>query len=384
MLTKTCRARTIALCLVIAVPLFAGCGRAPDAAGDRDRESGVPVEVALATREAIVASWTGTAALEPAREAQVAAKTGGVLLELLTEEGRRVKAGQVLARLDAERARLELARAEANLKRLENNFARAEDLYQRRLISTEAFEQVRTDLATQRAAHELARLELSYTEVTAPIDGVISERRVKEGNLIQPNQVLFRIDDFDPLLAVLNVPERELAIMRAGLPVRMVVDALPGQVFEGKVARVSPVVEAGTGTFRVTAEFRDPAGRLKSGMFGRIEIVYDTRSDALTIPREALAEEDGQTYVFVVERGIPVDVRPAATGQGRSRRGRDAEAETPRSPTTIARRRNVVTGFAHGGRVEVRDGLADGDRVVTVGRASLRDGLAVQVLEAAP
>lgn len=371
---------------LVAVLAFslAACGGKPSDGLAAAGEAGVPVEVAVATREAIVASYTGTAALEPAREAQVAAKTSGVLLELLTEEGRRVKAGQVLARLDAERARLELARAEANLKRLENNFSRAEDLYSRKLISTEAFDQIRADLSTQRAAYDLAKLELSYTDITAPIDGVISLRLVKEGNLIQPNQSLFRIDDFDPLLAVLNVPERELAIMRPGLDVRMVVDALPGEVFGGTVARVSPVVESGTGTFRVTAEFRDPAARLKSGMFGRLEVVYDTRADALTIPREALAEEDGQAFVYVVERGIPVEVAPTGEGRGRGRPAPTTDEAAPRQPTTVARRRIVSLGFAHGGRVEVRDGLADGDRVVTVGRAALRDGVAVQVLEDAP
>lgn len=374
----------LALLVAAAALAVTGCGRGGDADADASRSAGVPVEVATAVREPIVASWSGTAALEPARQADVASKTSGVLLELLTEEGRRVRAGQVLARLDAERARLELARAEANLRRLENNFARAEDLHARRLISTEAFEQVRTELETQRAAHELAKLELSHTEITAPIDGVISERRVKEGNLIQPNQVLFRIDDFDPLLAVLNVPERELSIMRPGLAARMRVDALPGEVFEGKVARVSPVVEAGTGTFRVTTEFRDPAGRLKSGMFGRIEIVYDRREEALTIPREALAEEDGQAYVFVVERGVPTEVGPAGGAAPGGRGARRAQPSAPAAPTTIARRRNVVTGFVHGGRVEIREGLVEGDRVVTVGRAALRDGLAVEVLEAAP
>jgi membrane fusion protein (multidrug efflux system) len=370
--------------LAVLVLALSACGGRPQDDAAAGSKAGIPVEVAVATREAIVASYTGTAALEPAREAQVAAKTSGVLLELLTEEGRRVKAGQVLARLDAERARLELARAEANLKRLENNFSRAEDLYLRKLISTEAFDQIRADLSTQRAAYDLAKLELSYTDITAPIDGVISLRLVKEGNLIQPNQSLFRIDDFDPLLAVLNVPERELSIMRPGLDVRMVVDALPGEVFTGTVARVSPVVEAGTGTFRVTTEFRDPAGRLKSGMFGRLEVIYDTRADALTIPREALAEEDGQAFVYVVERGIPVEVAPAGEGRGRRRPAPEAAEAAPRQPTTVARRRVISVGFAHGGRVEVREGLADGDKVVTVGRAALRDGVAVQVLEAAP
>lgn len=375
--------RRLTLTALAALALALGaCSRGKTDEDEAARETGVPVEVAVAVREAIVASYAGTAALEPARQAQVAAKTSGVLLQLQTEEGRVVKAGDVLARLDSERARLELARAEANLQRLEKNFSRAEDLSKRNLISAEAFDQIRADLSTQRAAFELAELELSYTEIVAPIDGVISERMVKEGNLIQPNQVLFRIDDFNPLLAVLNVPERELAIMQPGLEVRMLVDALPGEVFTGKVARVSPVVEAGTGTFRVTAEFRDQSGRLKSGMFGRVQIVYDTRTEALTIPRSALAEEDGEAVVFVIERGIPIEVAPASEPRGRGRPKPKEEAEEPREETTIARRRLVTVGFTQGERVEVTDGLADGDKVVTVGRAALRDGVAVQVLEA--
>lgn len=374
--------RLILTTLAVLTLALGACGRGKTDEEETAKETGVPVEVAVAVREAIVASYAGTAALEPARQAQVAAKTSGVLLQLQTEEGRVVKAGDVLARLDSERARLELARAEANLKRLEKNFSRAEDLSERNLISAEAFDQIRADLSTQRAAFELAELELSYTDIVAPIDGVISERMVKEGNLIQPNQVLFRIDDFNPLLAVLNVPERELAIMRPGLEVRMLVDALPGEVFTGKVARVSPVVEAGTGTFRVTAEFRDQSGRLKSGMFGRVQIVYDTRAEALTIPRSALAEEDGEAVVFVIERGIPIEVAPASESPGRGRPRPKEEAEKPREATTIARRRLVTVGFTQGERVEVTDGLVDGDKVVTVGRAALRDGVAVQVLEA--
>jgi membrane fusion protein (multidrug efflux system) len=378
---NTHRRLTFTALAALALALSA-CGRGKTDEEDSPNDAGVPVEVAAAVREAIVASYAGTAALEPARQAQVAAKTSGVLLQLQTEEGRVVKAGEVLARLDSERARLELARAEANLKRLEKNFSRAEDLSERNLISAEAFDQIRADLSTQRAAFELAELELSYTDIVAPIDGVISERMVKEGNLIQPNQVLFRIDDFNPLLAVLNVPERELAIMRPGLEVRMLVDALPGEVFAGKVARVSPVVEAGTGTFRVTAEFRDQSGRLKSGMFGRVQIVYDTRAEALTIPRSALAEEDGEAVVFVIERGIPIEVAPASEPRGRGRPKPKEEAGKPREATTIARRRLVTVGFTQGERIEVTDGLVDGDKVVTVGRAALRDGVAVQVLEA--
>jgi membrane fusion protein (multidrug efflux system) len=239
-------------------------------------------------------------------------------------------------------------------------------MFSKKLVSSEANEKVQFDLETQRAAYELARLDLNYTNITAPIDGVISERLVKEGNLIQLHQTLFRIDDFDPLLAILNVPERELMTLKPGLVAEMEVDALPKTRFQGKVARISPVVDAKTGTFRVTCEFSDRSGQLKSGMFGRVEIVFDRRAEALTIPRTALIDEDGQTSVFVVEMGKAV----VKDSGDKKKDGADKAAAAKAAPAEE--------------KVEVREGLKDGERVVTVGRAALRDGTQVQVLESKP
>mgnify|MGYP006323863199 CR=1 FL=1 len=206
--------------LILAASGLAACGKG--GAGKAEQESTadapVPVEAFAVARQPIIANYTGTASLEAEREAQVVAKTSGVLLRLRVEEGDKVAAGQVLAELDPERPKLQLAQAAANLKRLQNDFRRAQEMFQSRLVSSEQFDKVRFDLETQQAAYDLAELELSYTHIVAPIDGVISERMVKEGNLIQLQQPLFRIDDFDPLLAVLNVPERELAILRPELP----------------------------------------------------------------------------------------------------------------------------------------------------------------------
>lgn len=375
--------------------LLSGCGSGagkdgkPDKAAEADPS--IPVEVATATRQSVTASFTGTAGLEPENQAQVVAKASGVLLQLLVEEGDRVRAGQLLARLDDERQRLELARAEADLKRLENERRRSDDLFARKLVSGEAHDRARFDLETQKAVADLARLDLEYTRVVAPIDGVISERMVKVGNLIQLQQVLFRIDDFDPLLAVLNVPERELATIHPGQPVRMQVDALPGQAFSGTVARVSPVVEAGTGTFRATAEFRDPAGRLKSGMFGRVSVIYDQRKDALVVPREALLEADGTAAVYVLDRNPPAPESKTADDKdkradgwfarwfGKSPSDQPKKVEKP-APAWYARRVEVKLGYLSGGDAEILEGLKDGDRVVTVGKNALRDGVRLQVV----
>ena len=374
--------------------MLAGCGGPPGQAernASADSDVPVPVEAATATRKAIVASYSGTAALEPENQAMVVAKTSGVLLKLMVEEGDRVRAGDLLAQLDPEKPRLELARAEANLKRLENDFRRSSDLYQRNLVSAEAHEKARFDLETQKAAYDIARLELDYTRIVAPIDGVISVRMVKEGNLIQINQGLFRIDDFDPLLAVLNVPERELTTMRPEQKVTMHVDALPGVQFEGVVARVSPVVDAETGTFRVTTEFRDATQRLKSGMFGRVDVVYDRRGDALVVPREALLEGDAEAAVFVLEPAPAEkpDARKQEAEPGFFAKwfaGKKPEAKPKADakpvPVFLAKRREVKLGYTSGADAEVVEGLKEGDRVVTVGKAALRDGGRVQIVEA--
>jgi len=393
---KSFRINTLTLALGTAVLALAlaGCGNkgsdgsgdAKAAESDEKADTAIPVEVARARREPMVASYTGTASLEADRQADVVARASGVLLKLNVEEGDVVREGQVLAQLDSERAQLEVARADANLKRLEHDYERSQELYKAKLTSAELNDKVRFELDTQRAAHDLMKLELSYTRIVAPIDGVISERMVKEGNLIQLQQAMFRIDDFDPLLAVLNVPERELSILKPGLPVSMAVDALPGKTFTGTVARMSPVVDKGTGTFRVTCEFHDETGQIKSGMFGRVSVVYAEKDDALVIPREGLIEEDGETAVMVVVDEIPKPAEDKKDGEKKDAKpaAKDDKVAkaTPKKPVPIAHRRNVVIGYAAGDKVEIREGLAENDRVITIGRGAVRDGTQVQVLEA--
>jgi membrane fusion protein (multidrug efflux system) len=372
------------LALMLAMLLLQACGQKQQQANVAQSEgespvASVPVEAVAVKRDVIAASYSGTTNLEPENQAQVVAKTSGVLLKLQVEEGDQVHQGQVLARLDAERPRLELARAGANLKRLENDFQRSQNLVASKLISMEAHEKIKFELDTQKAIYNLAQLELSYTNIVAPIDGVISQRLVKEGNLIQLNQNVFRIDDFDPLLAVLNVPERELATLKPGLKVSMSVDALPGQKFEGVIDRVSPVVDAKTGTYTVTSAFRDTTGQLRSGMFGRLDIVYDQRANTLVIPREALIEEDGQNAVFVVD-AKPIPVKPLSAEQAKQNPQRAVDASKA-PPEFLVKRRSVKIGYIANDQVEIREGLSDAERVVTVGRSAVRDGSKVQILE---
>ena len=319
--------------------------------GDKPEVKAVPVEVETIGRRDIEASYAGTASLEAPQEAQVVAKTSGVLFKLMVEEGDFVKAGQVVAQIDPERARLEVQRTYAALRKLQAEYKRSTELFERKLVAADAHERLRYDVDSQRAAHNLAKLELSHTNVEAPISGVVAQRMVKLGNLIQLNQAMFRIVNTEHLEAVLNVPERELQTLSAGLSVTLMVDALPGQRFVGEIDRVSPVIDPTTGTFRVTTEFTDISGRLKPGMFGRIGVVYERKAGVLSVPRVALLEEASEPAVYTVQD--------------------DKVVRTP-----------VQLGYINGEFAEVTGGLNEGDQVVTAGKVAVRDGSKVEVINA--
>lgn len=321
---------------------------------DKDKAAdAVPVEVVKVSHRPIAASYTGTAPLDSVAESQVVAKTSGVALAVMAEEGQHVRAGQVLVRLDPDRARLQAAQSAAQVHKLEANYKRAQQLATQQMVSANDLDQLKYDLENARAANNLANLELSYSNVTAPISGVVASRSIKPGNFVQINTPIFRIVDDSRLEATLNVPERELSTLKAGQPVLMQVDALPGKTFEGKVDRVAPVVDSGSGTFRVICAFDGGGelqpGQLQPGMFGRIRIDYDNRADALVIPRTALLDDQGEPAVYVVRNGK-------------------------------ATRTTIKTGYTEGEWTEVRGGLKLGDQVVTAGKVALRDGSDVQVI----
>jgi len=277
--------RALHASLILCVLVLAGCkggdGEAKAKAGEEPKgPDAVPVEVVKAALRPIAASYTGTAALEPRGESQVVAKTSGVAQSVMVEEGQTVRAGQPLVRLDSDRSRLAVAQAQAQMQKLENNYRRAQQLVTQQMISANDVDQIKFDLENARAQHRMALLENSYTTVVAPISGVIASRSIKTGNFVQINTPIFRIVDNSRLEATLDVPEREISTLKPGQPVSLKVDALPGQDFSGTVDRISPVVDAGSGTFRVVSTF-EGGGLLQPGMFGRIKIDYDQRADAL-------------------------------------------------------------------------------------------------------
>ncbi len=318
---------------------------------DEEETPPIPVETSTPIRGDVVAVYSGTAPIEAYAEADVIAKVEGEIRAILAEEGDVVTEGQIIARLDGDRLRLELNESRARLSKMQRDFERNKDLRGKGLLSEGDFEKLQFDLEALQASYNLASLELDYTQIRAPIDGIVSERYIKIGNTVRVGDPLYRVTGLDPLVAYLHVPEREYRRIHAGQPVAIDIDALAGQRVIATVTRISPVVDPATGTFKITIEIRDAERRIKPGMFGRMSIVYDRHENVLQVPRSAIVNDIGSESVFVVEDGKAV-------------------------------RKVVTTGYGENGMIEIVEGLEDTDNVITVGQIGLKPDARVTVINA--
>ncbi len=363
---------------LLAVPLLlaglAGCGADP-AEGERGRggENGggetrraggnsfgggppggaltaVPVEVATVQRRDISSYIETNGTLEAENEVDIVARTAGPIVELNAEEGMPVTRGQLLALIEQDqiRAQREVARVELEETRLA--FERAERLSKDDLISVEDYERARAAYESARARFEENKIQLGFTEIRAPFEGLIVTRYVDAAQTVSNGTPLFRISDFKPLLCPIQVPERDLARLRVGQRAYLTVESAAGERFDARVLRISPVVDAATGTVKVTLDV-DGRGKLRPGMFARVFLETAVHRGTLVIPRSALSLESIGDTVYAA---------------------RDGKAE----------RREVMLGFREGNHVEVLSGLEEGEQVVVVGQDGLSDGTPVQALRA--
>lgn len=316
---------------------------------DNDSTLVIPVEVMDVSRGTISAYYSNTATLEAVEEANIVSKVRGIVQELSVEEGDYVRAGQIIAKIEDDQYRIEAERAKATLDRLFNDYQRNQELFEKELISAEVYENSRFEYESQKSAYELAELNYQHTSIKSPISGVISERFVKIGNMIGIDQDVYRVTDFDPIQAVLFIPEHERSKIRVGQRTELAADAIPNEIFTGRVERISPTIDPTTGTFKVTVYMDQDQDDLRPGMFGRVKIVYDTRENTKMIPKAAIISEDEIQSVFVIK-------------------------------DSLAFRKIIQTGYVNGLNIEVLNGLEDGETVVTTGQGSLTDSTKVNIV----
>ena len=306
-----------------------------------------PVELSQVQRGSITTFLETTTTLEARSSATLVAAAPGQLKAVRAEEGDWVRKGDLLAQIDDTAARLAVERAEVAAHLAEREAERGRQLSERGFLSGKETDDLEWRQRNAKVALDEARYNLTQTRLTAPFAGRVTARMVNPGETVTPGRDCFRVEDFDPLLARLYFPERELARVQPGQEALLTLDALPGRTFGARVSLVNPVVDRANGTFKVTLEVRDPRGLLRPGNFARVRLRTGRYADVLVVPQRAMVSEDGESFAFVA-RG-------------------DTVARVP-----------VRLGAISGDTAQVLAGLAAGDRVVTVGQGGLKQGARIK------
>jgi len=265
-------------------------------------------------------------------------------------EGQQVSRGQVLVELDAEQVRADLAANEAALAESRSQYKRSRELYSTKVLSDSQLEQIEAAYKGNEAHVASARARVNDTVIRAPFAGRVGLRRISVGSLISPGTVITTLDDTSTIKLDFTIPETFLSAVKPGLDITAHSVAYPDTSFSGKVSSVDSRVDPATRSVTVRALLPNVDGLLKPGMFLTTRLSRGA-IEALLVPEHALVPEGGQMFVFVV---------------------RDGTAE----------KRKVQTGQRRVGEVQVVEGLAAGELVVTEGTQKLRDGAAGELQDA--
>ena len=357
---------------------------------EKSDEGAIPVLLEQVRQGSISSFLTSTSNLRALREVDLMAQTEGTVRRVSAEEGDYVREGQLLCVLDdrelvirrrlteeklaqtriqLEKARIRGEKVQVQIKNTALELDRKERAYADDLVSEEEVATLRYRIAElehdERAAAsevrefthrvseleteiEQVQLEISRSELRAPFSGHLTRRTVELGQTVRGSDALFRLGAFSPLYADVHVAEREARLVRPGQAAAVALDAGGTESSQGRVIRISPVVDESTGTVKVTIELVSSDSFFKPGAFVRVDIRTDTREQATIVPRRALREQDGESFVFLVRDGV-------------------------------AHRRPVRLGYQRDQEVEVLEGVDPGDPLVVAGHGQLNEGSKVRV-----
>jgi len=327
-------------------------GDSVDKSGDKKAGQSieaVPVEVTTVKKGTISDYILLSANLETEKMTDVYSRVQGLVEQIYVEEGDRVKKNQILVKLEANEYELAEKRAQLNYMKQESDFKRLQEMYDKDLLSKEEFEQAEFTTEGLKVDWEQAKLDLSYTRITSPIVGIIGDRLIKLGDRINPTDKLFTVINTDEMIAVVYAPEKELGIIEKNQSAYISSDNIRGERFTGWIKRVSPVVDPQSGTFKVTIGVRNKRDRLRAGMFVNVHIVTATHENAILIPKTAIVYENEAMNVFIV---------------------RDS----------LAHKLVLDVGFQDHEKVESLSGIQEGDKVIVVGQAGLKDKTKVVIV----
>jgi RND family efflux transporter MFP subunit len=320
-----------------------------EAETEENEEVAVPVEVAEVTTGAIASYISATANLVAEDQVKVLSEAEGRVERLLVEEGDQVTKNQVLAVLVQDEAKIALSKVELKASNARAELERAEGTHDQGLISAEAYDKLKMEYEVARQEVAEAEWRLAKTVIRAPFSACVTERFIMLGQHLRPGDELFTVADYDPLVARIYLPERDVVELEEGREVRIALAANTEISFTGRIRQIAPVVDTATGTVKVTVEAVRPPAGVRPGAFVSIGIVREQHPTALLLPRESVIRELRAAHVFVTENDTAV-------------------------------KKAVELGIEEGDLVEVLSGVAEGDKVVVAGQGGLDDGQKIKTI----
>ncbi len=315
--------------------------------------SAVPVEVATATVRTVRERVSGSGILEPAREVMILARVEGAVEEMFVEEGDTVETNAALCAIDEGPLRLAESIAKIERDQTARVHDRLADLIDSRSISPQELEEARSSMERAAANYSQASLDLAHARPLAPFSGTIVDRAIELGQSVRPGDALFTIADFEPLRLRLHLPESTVTPILVGQVAELRSDRDGEVITRGRVERISPVVDRASLTVEVVCQFEFAAGTIRPGSFGHVDIITHTEENVVLVPRRAVLRTLGEAFVFRIADG--------------------------RAHRTV-----VLTGYEDESWVQVREGIAAGDRVATEGVRELKDGASVDIYRDVP
>jgi membrane fusion protein (multidrug efflux system) len=309
------------------------------------------VETAAVALERLTRQIEAVGSLRSNEAIVVRPEIAGRITEILFAEGRPVEKGMPLIRLDAAIAEAQLAQAKASLVLSRANFERAEDLYRRNVGTQRARDEATAKLRADEAAVALAQATLDKMTINAPFSGIVGLKRVSIGDYVNPGQDLVNLENIELLTVDFRIPEIFAAQLKVGQSVRITLDALPNEVYDGEVYAIDPAHDPNGRAVILRARIANRDGRLRSGMFARVTLLIESREEAIMVPETALVPIGDQQFVYRFSEGKVVQTK-------------------------------VSLGLRRRGKVEIVDGLGRDDVIVTEGALKLRDGLPVRTVPA--
>lgn len=312
----------------------------------------VAVRVDVIKKEAVSPEYRANGNFLPLQTLMLSSERGGQVVRVLVEEGAQVKTGQTLAVIKADMYSVELESAEAAYQTAAKDAERFENAFASGGVTQQQLDQVRLQLKGAKARLDQARISMGDTHVKSTINGTINRKMIEPGTVVGPGVPLFEIVNVSELKMEVTVNENQVAGISVGDPVEVRASVYPNRPFEGEVTFVAPMADSNL-NFRVEIKItNNKDNALRAGMYGSVLFNSgETETEPiLTAPRRAFVGSVENNEIFVVK-------------------------------DSTAFLTQVVSGRNFGDKIEIIEGLKEGDVVVTSGQINLLDGTAINIVE---